>query len=691
MATSQASNLTGLLSNIAGTAGKMADPGNQYVDTLRTIMAPQLDMEDPQSMSAYANYLDKNGRKEEAMALRSQAATRKGALRGLDGESQIANIAATINENTKPEDREAKLQRIYAIAKQFEISALSVDAILEQRNITRRDQTVKEGRLTVEEQALQAQKDQFAEDLLLRRDEYTQNGSIAANQISAGLQMNAQDNQTRMDINVANILSESELQRLRLAGAEESQIREIAFKRYKTDLQERGVNTRFDKAQAFNEAQLAETTRMNTAQIYGIKEGVAQKWKGLSLDEQRVATAKSLADNEINMTQFKQMILGDENDRANNMFDTDKALKESQIKVALASAGYTDAQMQNVLYELGYARDTESLRIDALELGNEWTKSKVALTDTQLDLVSEQIKNEREKKGYIQAQIRALDAQVQLGRDEFGLAEKRQAWDMGYDEAKLRLEESRLNAGIRLSDAQVENFDSLIQSRQFADEVIVAQMVSDKVSLTTQAVMDSTSLNLDSEVALNNAKHMWVRQNPGTGADWDAAIAKKIAQRDLIRASSATNALREGNRPATEAELTAAGMAPRDQVVYNAITTQAERNQYLQTWVAKDRQPNLSKPPSQDQMEFWDAAANRLQESIFPSPFGSDMVNKVYDQDVVDEIKSAMAQAANSGAGFNDIMIAGLEATYPYIEAVGDAGPVSNASMFRSKYDGSGR
>jgi hypothetical protein len=47
--------------------------------------------------------------------------------------------------------------------------------------------------------------------------------------------------------------------------------------------------------------------------------------------------------------------------------------------------------------------------------------------------------------------------------------------------------------------------------------------------------------------------------------------------------------------------------------------------------------------------------------------------------------------AANSGSSFNDIMIAGLEATYPYIEARGDAGPVQNAAAFGRKYDESGR
>lgn len=75
MARSQAANLSGLLSDIGGTLGKMGEPGQQYVDTFRRLQAPELDVNDVDSLNAMANWADRNNRPEEAtryMALSSK-------------------------------------------------------------------------------------------------------------------------------------------------------------------------------------------------------------------------------------------------------------------------------------------------------------------------------------------------------------------------------------------------------------------------------------------------------------------------------------------------------------------------------------------------------------------------------------------------------------------------------------------
>ena len=66
MASSQASNLTGLLSNIAGTIGSMGGPGNALVDNVRTLNAPKPDQNDPASMRAYADWAMRNGDRQTA-------------------------------------------------------------------------------------------------------------------------------------------------------------------------------------------------------------------------------------------------------------------------------------------------------------------------------------------------------------------------------------------------------------------------------------------------------------------------------------------------------------------------------------------------------------------------------------------------------------------------------------------------
>jgi len=66
MASSQAANLTGLLSSIGSTIGEMGGPGNALIDNVRTLNAPKLDQNDPASMRAYADWAMRNGDRQTA-------------------------------------------------------------------------------------------------------------------------------------------------------------------------------------------------------------------------------------------------------------------------------------------------------------------------------------------------------------------------------------------------------------------------------------------------------------------------------------------------------------------------------------------------------------------------------------------------------------------------------------------------
>jgi hypothetical protein len=66
MASSQAANLTGLLSGIGKTIGEMGGPGNALIDNVRTLNAPSLDPNDPASMRAYADWAMRNGDRQTA-------------------------------------------------------------------------------------------------------------------------------------------------------------------------------------------------------------------------------------------------------------------------------------------------------------------------------------------------------------------------------------------------------------------------------------------------------------------------------------------------------------------------------------------------------------------------------------------------------------------------------------------------
>lgn len=66
MASSQAANLTGLLSGIGKTIGEMGGPGNAMIDNVRTLNAPSIDPNDPASMRAYADWAMRNGDRQTA-------------------------------------------------------------------------------------------------------------------------------------------------------------------------------------------------------------------------------------------------------------------------------------------------------------------------------------------------------------------------------------------------------------------------------------------------------------------------------------------------------------------------------------------------------------------------------------------------------------------------------------------------
>lgn len=82
MARSQAADLSGLLTSIGGTLGKMGDAGQPYVEAFKRTMAPDVDMENATSMMQRAQWAQRNGYQDEAtryMALADRQRERQGA------------------------------------------------------------------------------------------------------------------------------------------------------------------------------------------------------------------------------------------------------------------------------------------------------------------------------------------------------------------------------------------------------------------------------------------------------------------------------------------------------------------------------------------------------------------------------------------------------------------------------------
>jgi len=64
--TSQASNLTGLLTSMGNTIGQMGGAGEAYIDSFKRQMAPDVDMNDSASLFSYAQWARRNGYEDEA-------------------------------------------------------------------------------------------------------------------------------------------------------------------------------------------------------------------------------------------------------------------------------------------------------------------------------------------------------------------------------------------------------------------------------------------------------------------------------------------------------------------------------------------------------------------------------------------------------------------------------------------------
>lgn len=600
---SQASNLSGMLTSIGDTIGEMGKPGEAYLETLRTTLAPQLNMEDPQSMKAYADYLRRNGKEQEAMIMLEKASQLERGNKSRNGQAAIVAMASKLKPGMDEAERQKILSSIAQVANQTGIEPFEVDQILESQNIARRGAAVQERQAaTAEENAA-----------INRLGTENQN-----EQFYAGL--NQDDRQ-------------------------------------------------FSEQMDFRREELAETQRFNTHRIWRGQQEIRQGDESLSLEEARVQIAKDLANEEITMGEFKRVIMGNEDARAADMHPIEMDLKEAQVKVALANAGYTEAQTRDVLYELGFKRDTEDLRKDLMELNVEKTEAE--------------IKTERANKDYLKKRTKQIDAEIELGRDRYGLEKRRQEWEMNRGDAELALNERIANSQIELRQAQVDEIAVSMNSTVLRDELLVAKAESEKIS-EAYKVAYTWPVDLNNPKSVAGAKEAFIATyGKDFAMDFDDAIQERIKVQTLIDDTSQTAQLRADAKPKTVAQLEAAGMSPQEIEAYKLLTDPQAKNQYVQSWAVRKTTAEKGSPPTKALMEIYAGAANRMRLDIFgwDLPFGMDMAA------VENEVTLAMATAAASGKSDHDIWLSGIEATFPYLEEAGSASSAKVAAGIARKYE----
>ena len=101
------------------------------------------------------------------------------------------------------------------------------------------------------------------------------------------------------------------------------------------------------------------------------------------------------------------------------------------------------------------------------------------------------------------------------------------------DEARLRLEEIGQNAGIDLQSAQIQNLESLMDSRQFQDNMLAMEIMGKGVSDAYTAAYSMTFDVLNPKAVDNARIQFYNAYGAGALVDFDSALKEKIKLRQL--------------------------------------------------------------------------------------------------------------------------------------------------------------
>ena len=190
----------------------------------------------------------------------------------------------------------------------------------------------------------------------------------------------------------------------------------------------------------------------------------------------------------------------------------------------------------------------------------------------------------------IKGENKAVTAEVELRRDRYNLEARRANWDMGMQEAEMKLTERIANSQIELRQAQVNEIAATMRSTVLRDELLIAKAESEKIS-EAYKVAYTWPVDLNNPQAIANAKQGFIATYGEEFAmDFDDALQQRIKVQALIDQTGADALLRADSGPRSVAQLEAA-MSPQDIDAYKLLTDPQEKNQYVQTWAKRMNTP----------------------------------------------------------------------------------------------------
>jgi hypothetical protein len=672
-----------------------------YGNAIRNMARPDLDMDDPKAMGAYGQWLINNGKTEEGQQMMAQSAELKRQNRIREGESAIVGLLARLNPNTSQAEREKIITAVGRIAEATGASPAAYQQLMNEQNLQRR------GVIATEEDTASKIRDRGeknrlrAQELGLTKQQLDQQQERFLMDFKRGIFENNRDfaeGQRRDNRNFAEDVTRDRRDFNRTVVTTD---REFAEGQYQYRDTAKRADRQFDLRYSLDVDQFNETKRMNDHSIKVDDTQLEQGWANLSLQERRVVVAEQLKDNEISFTEFRKLIMGDENDRLNEMQPYEIEAKKAGIKVALASVGNTEAQTERIMYDLGFDKETEGYRKDILESEADLADINVGLGKARTGLVKAQTKGVKQdiarskadvdriiaetevahnRADYVEEQTANLVAARNLNREQWEYTKVRNEYLDGINEQMLNFERRVQEAGLNLTQANIDNIYSLITSRTFSDNMAAAQILGQGI---TEARTAAFALTFDplNETATNRARIGFLNQyGAGAAVDFNDALKEKL---DIAKLRADAQRLALGNEdatPATRKQLEAANFSDEAiDVIFNTTDSRA-RNQIIVKEATRMLSPDRGATVTSKHLETMKPRAEALFYGTFgedwfgPFPVGNDVSN---DKEAITAINWAMSQANAAGKPPSEIVMAGVVAMQPWLNEVG-GGAIEN-------------
>lgn len=687
----QAVNLTGMLNQLSQDIGGFADVQANYGNAIRNMARPELDMDNPEAMSAYAQWLINNGKLAEGQAMMNQAATLKRRNRALEGEVAISKLASRWHTETDAAEKQKISDAISSIAGSTGVSPEAVRSIMLKESIDLREQGRKEANteseITYRSELTDNDRRRIDNNYEIANKELKLSEERLAEQIRSSLEREQQGRRAQTEVERSNQAREG-LTRLGLDNEDD---------RFYAGLDQRDYE--FGRTMDLQEREFDDRVRMNDFLVEKGWAEVAQGDRRLDNDEARVAISKMLADEQITMGDFRRVIMGNEDARAAEMQTYQIQLLESQVAVALSQADLTEARREEIMYDLFEKKDTAAIRRRGLELNNEMAKANIGLTEAQESNVNartkytkqqtkteiERTRNEEINGDLIEKQVEALALKIKLEPERFAHEQMVAGWEMGMQELEMKLRERQINSGIELNEANIANLNSLSSSRTFQDQMFAAKILGDAESEVYNLAYSLKIDPLNAEVVANRRQMFINNYGVGAAVDFDNAMTER-AERERIRLQVAglRKSLETAKMP-TRASLEKAGYPNEFIDLWEPVTDRDTKIQMLEKEANRLLTPTRTGEITESAIKTWEGIADNMIDEVFGYEWFLGLAGDgVYTDELKAKIALAMAGANARGADTWEIYTEGVNAMMPTMMEKGGSSVQNFQNLKRS-------